>query len=207
MTQPLSTFSTDLALTLRANWASISREKGNPGKGPKKAMDLATAVYQNTLHSSCPFVVIGLNEIRKDADIARNVGLITGRVPKKRNEDIGGYEAVLGEPQWSTLINDMFIIGAINGGKVVHTTHSEIPADRIWDESGKVLASFGRELAILRIAKYQFFRAAHFDQIILRPECTEIQPNLSYSDIVKALRTVKSEAVAFELIFGEKKEY
>jgi hypothetical protein len=182
-------------LDVRSNWAQITQQKSNPRMKVKETASLARDVYQNTLNSPFPFVVIGMNEIRKDEHIKKNICLITGRTSEG---------AVLGEQQWSTLINDVFMIGAVNSGKEVHTTHSRIPIGFIWDHKKSRLTSIGRELAILRLAEYSFkiLQSKSFKQFLLVPPCREAPMNLSYKQVVCALNAIRSEADAKAFILG-----
>ncbi len=202
MTNIHSGYCPDLQASIRANWAQISRQKGNPGRNYKEAEVLANAVYHNTFLSTSPVIVIGLDQIRKDLYVQKNFCLITGYIPKRRSEEHVPVGAVLGEPQWSTLINDLFIMGAANAGKEVHTTHSEIPFASLWDDEKSTLTSFGREIAILKMANYSAYYSKLFDQVVYAPACGVDQSPLTYKGVAARLNQITSSDKARAFLYG-----
>ncbi|NGX38852.1 MAG: hypothetical protein KR126chlam1_00167 [Chlamydiae bacterium] len=146
-----TTFQTEIADSFAAIY---KRDKGNPGKNAKDAAKRAYEIFQNTLNSPLDFILIGPDQIRSNSELAENLGLIITHQKKtkrgKENEVVHG--AILGESQWSLLINDAFILGAIHGHKEVFLLGKSF---KIIEERDSSLTTLGREIALLQIAGYQ----------------------------------------------------
>lgn len=143
---------------LRANAAQIARQAGNLGEDLKAAAIAIKAVYERTFHSPMPFIILGKGSIRDDRYLKNNFKLITSEEPKVKEK----FGAILGGRQWSTALNDHFILAAINSGKEVHLTHERFPEDRdLWAAEKGHLTILGRELALLGICGYKLERRAH----------------------------------------------
>jgi hypothetical protein len=140
---------------IKADWAWIvtSDKKGNPGKNYKAAASLASRIYHNTVDADLPFILLGRDQIRTIPDLAANFGLCTTRT----------QGSILGERQWSLLINDAFILGGIHSRKdVLVMMNKDFKRNMLWNDKSCSLTSFGRELAILQFAGFQ--RISTFSQ-------------------------------------------
>lgn len=133
---------------IKTNWAWLvtSDKKGNPGKNYKTAASLASKIYNNTINTELPFILLGRDRIRTQPDLAANFGLCTAKTTG----------SILGEHQWSLLINDAFMLGGIHSGKeVLVYMNTDFQRKMLWDDKSCSLTSFGRELAILQFAGFQ----------------------------------------------------
>ncbi|MGE0669943.1 MAG: hypothetical protein AB7H48_10095 [Parachlamydiales bacterium] len=137
----------DFRADIKANWAWLvtSDKKGNPGKNFKIAASLASKIYENTIHADLPFILIGPDRIRNNANLASSFGLCTSKTAG----------SILGERQWSLLINDAFMMGGVHSRKdVLLFLKKDINRNIIWNDASCSLTSFGRELAILQFAGF-----------------------------------------------------
>jgi len=138
----------DFRADIKANWAWLvtSDKKGNPGKNPKIAASLASKIYENTIHADLPFILLGPDCIRRIPELASNFGLCTSK----------NAGSILGERQWSLLINDVFMMGGIHSRKeVLLFLKKDINRNMIWNDASCSLTTFGRELAILHFAGFK----------------------------------------------------
>ncbi len=157
----------DLFIYCNQNWSGIIKEnQGNPGRGAKQATELGFEVYKRAASRVLDFTIIGPNRLREDRDLCSNVGQVLGNLSKRAIKEIRNTPellytaegAILGEKQWSGLINDLFMLGAVHAKK---TFHFSIPAGReltnqdVWDTKKQKLTTTGRELLLLKLAGYQ----------------------------------------------------
>jgi hypothetical protein len=210
------TYNQDFHTYIRANWSTISKEKGNSGKNPNEASARACSLYHNVLNNKeLPFVVIGAG-VRNDTQLTSNLGLVTSN-PSKSNKKInhlGG--AILGENPWSVLMNDVFMLGVVNCARDVFLAlqDGKIPDNSIfWDEKKQILNPLGRELATLLVCGYQRCKAPDSLAIIFMSpnrcqepsEITlkELRDRVSHiqlSDIQKFLKNKPSKKEEFTIL-------
>lgn len=171
---------------VRGNWAYLSKLPGNLKK-PKESGTAAFEIYRNTCNSDSEFIVIGPGELRKDEKLVRKYGLIT--------LDQNDKGAILGERQWSMLINDSFLLGAVEKGKRVYLkiNSKEFRAEQLGCLKTKKLTTLGRELAILQNAGYE--RRAQNEDFIVFEQSRKIQfPAITY--LWNSLRKVDLDQLA-----------
>lgn len=136
-----------LRADIRANWAALYKDNRNRNLKPKSAAENAHQIFKNTFDSGKDYIVIGPDCLRDKEGLAKMHGLIT----------IKKQGALLGEKEWSLLINDCFLLAAIRGKKkvvIVNFTKECLTIERIWDKRTNTLTTMGRELAILQEAGY-----------------------------------------------------
>jgi len=135
---------------IRGNWAALIKDDRNGNLKPKNAAEKAHQIFENTFDSEKDYIVIGPDCLRDKKRLVEKHGLITFS-PKKS----GG--AILGEKEWSLLINDCFLLGAICRGKrvvVVNLKPESLIIEKLWNAKTKSFTTMGRELAILKDAGY-----------------------------------------------------
>lgn len=135
---------------IRGNWAALIKDDRNGNLKPKNAAEKAHQIFENTFDSEKDYIVIGPDCLRDKKRLVEKHGLITFS-PKKS----GG--AILGEKEWSLLINDCFLLGAIRRGKrvvVVNLKPESLIIEKLWNAKTKSFTTMGRELAILKEAGY-----------------------------------------------------
>ncbi len=161
----VSNFLTPDGLTAyyQKHWGEFSKEKmGNPGRNPKEGAALGYTIYIRSMSKGLGIAVIGPNRLRDDLALVENVGSVLGNssIKIKKLSKEASYQfagAILGEKQWSGIINDLFMLGAVHANKEFHFS---IPAVKtlkladLWNAEKQVLTTTGRELLLLLIAGY-----------------------------------------------------
>ncbi|WP_068470153.1 hypothetical protein [Candidatus Protochlamydia phocaeensis] len=147
---------------VKTQWAFIVKEGlGNPGKNPKDGGERAYQVYMHTYHSYFRFIILGPDRLRNEEKLVGNVKLIVAQSKKKSREDSDSLSgSILGEKQWSLLVNDAFILGGMHAGKDFHIAtpkkQERFPSlDKLWNASTHSLRPLGREIIILKLSGYK----------------------------------------------------
>lgn len=175
---------------IKENWAEIvtSDKKGNPGINPKLATEKAFQIYKNII-SDCPFMILGPNRIRSKPEYAK-FGLCTSQTKG----------SILGERQWSLLINDIFILGGIHQGKEFQLHLEDAPSRQlIWNETANKLTTIGRELAILKLGGYK--RSQSIDKICRKIAFKQSNSSdLRLPEVLEHLKTIKKPDNIYQFI-------
>lgn len=180
---------------IQSHWASIVREDmGNPGKNPLDAARRAYDIYKNTYHGNLPFILLGANRIRENIPLVDNMGLVTAGHEKKKKNSQPIQGSILGEKQWSQLINDVFILGGMHGGKEFHLiSDGQFPAlDSLWNAKKNCMRSLGRELAILKLSGYQLAQTDAGHPIAFSGCMAGDKIPRSFSELQIKLKTIRS---------------
>src|SRR5262245_37266897 len=146
----------------KSHWNEIHKEQmGNPGRNFKEAAALGHTVYSRALVKGVGIAIIGPNRLRENVELVGNVGCVLGNVSnaiKRLPED--SYicaGAILGEKQWSGLINDLFMLGSVHAKKQFQfslPSETELKLTYILNTENEHLTTTGRELLLLLLAGY-----------------------------------------------------
>ncbi len=200
----------------RISFAEISRESSMLGAkiNPKTYIkDWLTAMHTGA-SQRLPFVVLGTDAIREDADAAQNFGTIAVEpaslaqkevtkvfrqaFPELNPKDLKSLikthfreGAIINASNWYVFLNDCFIYGALGANKEFHVGLKSIKHELIWDDKNKRPRALGRELLMLKFSGYTPFKTKQgytFMPPSGRSEATA--PIEAYRDAIKEVRSV-----------------
>ncbi|MBS0652572.1 MAG: hypothetical protein JSR39_03500 [Verrucomicrobia bacterium] len=200
----------------RLSFAEISRESSNLGAkiSPKTYVKDWLAAMSAGASQRLPFVILGTDAIRGDADAAQNFGTIAiepaslaqkevARVferaypelnPKERKSLLKAHfreGAIINASNWYVFLNDCFIYGALGANKEFHVGLKSIKHELIWDDKNKRPRALGRELLMLKFSGYTPFKTKQ--GYTFMPPCGRSEattPIETYRDAIKEVRSV-----------------
>lgn len=200
----------------RISFAEISKESSKLGAriNPKTYVKDWLAAMNAGASQRLPFVILGTDAIREDADAAQNFGTIAiepasmaqkevARVferaypelnPKERKSLLKTHfreGAIINASNWYVFLNDCFIYGALGANKEFHVGLKSIKHELIWDNKNKRPRALGRELLMLKFSGYTPFKTKQgytFMPPSGRSEATT--PIEAYREAIKQIRSV-----------------
>ncbi len=119
-------------------------------------------MYLNAIEGILPFMVVGHEGLCESVEMLYNFGVLSTDEPFCKKEIKGPLPtemhqgAVLSQSNWSVLLNDSYIFGAIHARKSFHLYEPEgrLPNKNFWDDQNQRPRVLGREVMMLKAAGY-----------------------------------------------------
>lgn len=146
-------------------------------------------------------ILVQNDENENGASNIKSTSAKTAKEAKKQLRDHLHQGAMINESNWWPYRNDLFILGAIHGGRSFHIVgkRGQLPADDLlWDYPEKRPHVLGRELIMLKAAGYQWINAPETFGIVLAPPVdgpklltlTEMREFISRVPSVEEIKTI-----------------
>ncbi|MBS0607633.1 MAG: hypothetical protein JSR57_11840 [Verrucomicrobia bacterium] len=165
------------------SYAEVNKESKKLGAKimPKTAAQDWLAAMQAAASQRLPFVILGTDAIRDDAEAALNFGTIAVEPASMAQKDVEiafkkvfpglkGKDmkkvlsthfregAIINAANWYVFLNDCFIYGALGAGKDFHVGLKSIKNELLWDDSNNRPRALGRELLMLKFSGYTAYK-------------------------------------------------
>jgi len=181
---------------------------------PKTAVQDWLTAMQSAASQRLPFIVLGTDAIRGDAEAALNFGTIAvepasmaqkdveaafkkvfpGLKPKDMRKILNTHfreGAIINSANWYVFLNDCFIYGAIGAGKDFHVGLKSIDHELLWDDKNNRPRALGRELLMIKFSGYSAFKTKQgYTFVPPTGRGADLVPIETYRQSIKEVRSI-----------------